>query len=240
MSNTTKPTPTSLSNSQQTLLITLYGRHLDSLSPHPILADPFSSLVIQRINYDFPTLAAGNGTQVVVSTRSRHFDERISSFLAHCKEKGDDVTVVQLGCGLDTRSHRVQWGGQGVRWIDVDLPEVIALRRAAMPDLPPAPDGKKREYSTVSGSATEEGLIKGLPNDGVTLVVMEGLAAYLDPDEGRRMVGVVCEHFGKRGGEVLVDTAGRLTGWISGVFGYIWRVKGRVGLELRPKRDVEE
>jgi O-methyltransferase involved in polyketide biosynthesis len=59
--------------------------------------------------------------------------------------------------------------------------------------------------------------------------VMEGLTAYLDAEEGRKMMGVLCEHFRKRGGEVLVDTAGRLTGWISGVFGYIWRVKGRVG-----------
>ena len=55
--------------------------------------------------------------------RIRHFDRYVADFLA----REPDGVVVSLGCGLDDRRRRVDNGT--VRWFDLDLPEVIELRR---------------------------------------------------------------------------------------------------------------
>jgi O-methyltransferase involved in polyketide biosynthesis len=42
------------------------------------------------------------------------------------------VTIVNLGAGLDTGFYRVDNGF--IQWIDVDLPEVIELRKTVIPE----------------------------------------------------------------------------------------------------------
>ena len=45
-----------------------------------------------------------------------------------------DKVVVNVGCGLDTRFQRI--GGGKAVFFDMDLPEVIALRRELIPEQP--------------------------------------------------------------------------------------------------------
>jgi O-methyltransferase involved in polyketide biosynthesis len=48
------------------------------------------------------------------------------------------VAVSHLACGLDAWAHRISWSNNTrgmVRWIDVDLPEVVDLRRKLLPEL---------------------------------------------------------------------------------------------------------
>jgi O-methyltransferase involved in polyketide biosynthesis len=40
--------------------------------------------------------------------------------------------VLHLACGLDTRIFRIN-PPETVRWVDVDYPDIIALRRALLP-----------------------------------------------------------------------------------------------------------
>jgi O-methyltransferase involved in polyketide biosynthesis len=46
---------------------------------------------------------------------------------ARLAELAPGATVVELGCGLSSRYHRIGSAG-GVPWVDLDLPDVIALR----------------------------------------------------------------------------------------------------------------
>ena len=62
--------------------------------------------------------------------RVREFDRHTQAFLAAHPEG----TVVSIGCGLDTRFDRVDNGA--VDWYDLDLPEVIALRRQLLTEMP--------------------------------------------------------------------------------------------------------
>ncbi len=55
--------------------------------------------------------------------RVRQFDAYARGFLSH----NPGGLVVDIGCGLDTRFHRLDDGQ--VTWLGIDLPEVIALRR---------------------------------------------------------------------------------------------------------------
>ena len=58
-----------------------------------------------------------------MAMRARVFDDWVRKMLAMDSE----VLVLDIGCGLDSRVHRV--GASGVLWYDLDFPEVIARRR---------------------------------------------------------------------------------------------------------------
>lgn len=87
--------------------------------------------------------------------------------------------------------------------MDVDLEEVVELRREVMP----SPSG---DYSLVVGSAGNvDGWLGGVPADRPTVVVFEGLTMYLR-EEGRGLVeGVVGRFGGVHEGEIVCDVFGR-------------------------------
>ncbi|KAK1759039.1 putative O-methyltransferase [Echria macrotheca] len=208
----------SLTGPQSTLLITLHGRALDAQSPNPILADHFASQVLSAIDHDFTTIGVGRGSIYLVGARGSWIDTRILAFLS---SHPTGTSVIHLGCGLDTRAHRLLSAlsldeRKKVRWIDLDLEDVIALRRVVAPPLPSGTD-----YAMVSGSATNPEVIKSLPADRPTVIVMEGLTSYLDPVEGEAMIATLCAHFGK--GEIIMDASNWLTRRVQRMFSLIWK-----------------
>ena len=112
-----------LDKSKETWLATLYGKALDAGAERPILGDRLAAEAVARIDADFGALALPNGGDITLPMRALHFDRWTRDFLA----RHPSSTVLHLGCGLDTRVFRIDPGPE-VRWIDVDLPEVIELR----------------------------------------------------------------------------------------------------------------
>ena len=203
-------TKVTLTGVQSTLLLTLYARHLDSLSPTPILNDPFASQVVDNISHDFAKIGVASGAIYIVGVRGRQLDTWILSFLS----KHASATIVHLGCGLDTRAHRLEWGS-GVRWIDVDLADVVELRSKVVPEI------QGRDYTLLAGSATDIDFINSLPNDRPTVVVIEGLTSYLDPVLGEAMIGALCKRLEK--GEIVMDASSWLTKKVQKVFSLMWK-----------------
>lgn len=192
-------TKITLTGTQETLFITLYGRYLDSISADSLLGDELAGTILEQVDYNFAKLSVRTGTATTVAIRSKLFDTWVNNFLA----KHETATVLHLACGLDTRAHRLQWG-PGVRWIDVDLPEVVELRKKLIPPLQDS-----RDYTLLAGSATDPDFIAMLPSDRPTIIVMEGLTIYLEPEDGKAMVSILCSHF-KEGGEMAMDSIGWL------------------------------
>jgi len=62
--------------------------------------------------------------------RNREFDRYARDFLV----RHPDAVVVHIGCGLDSRFERVAERNGQVEWYDLDLPEVIELRRKLLGD----------------------------------------------------------------------------------------------------------
>ncbi|MEM8504361.1 MAG: class I SAM-dependent methyltransferase [Cyanobacteria bacterium P01_D01_bin.1] len=62
--------------------------------------------------------------------RTRLFDQDVQSFLSEYPTG----TVVETGCGLNTRFERLD-NGQA-QWFDLDLPDSLALRRQFFQDQP--------------------------------------------------------------------------------------------------------
>ncbi|KAI1419094.1 S-adenosyl-L-methionine-dependent methyltransferase [Xylaria sp. FL1777] len=171
-------TKVTLTGVTETLLIPLLGRAVDAAAERPILGDPYARGVIEKLDYDFgklpmpPTHAAG------VALRTRFYDRWASAFLA----THSHATVLHLACGLDSRNQRVDWGSN-VRWLDIDLPEVAALRRRVLPTSIPDQD-----YQLVAADITDDAWLKGIPTDRPVLVVMEGLLSYLPPEDATSLL----------------------------------------------------
>ncbi|KAH8648615.1 S-adenosyl-L-methionine-dependent methyltransferase [Xylariales sp. PMI_506] len=133
---------------------------------------------------------------------------------------GAGVTVLHLACGLDARSLRVRWRGTAgsdiayrqqagpVLWVDLDLPEVVALRQQVV-DEPLTDKDSGNEYRLVATSVMDDKWLEGIPRDRPVVVVMEGLTMYLSRDEIHILVRRIMQHF-EAGGEFVFDAMGWL------------------------------
>ncbi|KAI9776744.1 MAG: hypothetical protein M1839_009388 [Geoglossum umbratile] len=204
MATTTQHSPPSdrekvhLSGAQETMLGTLFGRAQDAENEKPILNDTWAGHVLDQIDYDFTKLKMDRMQSIAICMRSRTFDRWTSEFIRSHEDTG--ATIVCLACGLDSRSLRLEWGPK-VRWIDLDLPDVVALRRKLLP----SPDG---DYKLVEASVTEDAWLNDIPADRPTLVVLEGLVMYLTAEDGEDLVRRLVEHFPS--GQLAFDAVGSL------------------------------
>lgn len=210
----TDSTPTArkvkLTGPEETLLATLYGRAQDANSPNPLLGDRWALQTTAKIDYDFASTGLTATAAASVALRARLLDTWTADFLA----VHPVATVIHLGCGLDSRCERVQHGAS-VRWIDIDLPDTVALRRR----LIPAPDG---DYTLRAASATElDQWIETVPADRPTIAVFEGLSMYLEEEDAKRMLQGIVSRFALKGGQVSFDAYGslaiRMQGWMKAV-----------------------
>lgn len=112
----------------KTLLLPLWARACFSLKPYSPIHDALSIQLIQKINFDFQNLSKkiGNMTLFWVA-RANYFDQAIRHFL----ELHPDGTIVNLGAGLETAFYRID--NRRLQWIDIDLPEVINIRKELLP-----------------------------------------------------------------------------------------------------------
>jgi O-methyltransferase involved in polyketide biosynthesis len=163
------------------MLATLYGRALDAQSERPILHDTMAADAVRQLGLDFAATGLRPGDAEAVALRGAHFDARARDFLA----AHPSATVLHLGCGLDTRVYRLG-PGPGVRWYDVDFPDVIELRRRLYP-----PRGE-----LVGASVTDPAWLAPVPADRPVLVLAEGLTMYLREADGRALLRRFVEHFG--------------------------------------------
>jgi O-methyltransferase involved in polyketide biosynthesis len=165
-----------LIGAQETMLATLYGRALDSRSPHSILHDHEAGRAIQHIDYDFRKTRVTGTTAAGVALRAKQLDDWTAEFLADHPE----TTVLHLACGLDTRVHRLD-PQSSVRWLDVDYPEVLELRERLLP-------ARAGDYRMIGTSVTDEEWLDAVPDDRPAVAVFEGLSMYLRKEDGKRLI----------------------------------------------------
>ena len=113
-----------------TLLWNLYHRAAAARRPDALLTDPRAVELVEAIDFPFERFGEPRTAQVH-ALRVLTFDAAVLRFLnAH-----PGGTVVALGEGLETEFWRVDNGR--VRWLTVDLPETVEVRRRLLPDDPP-------------------------------------------------------------------------------------------------------
>ncbi len=110
----------------ETLFMPVIARALESKKAKPLLIDPFAEEIYHNADLDLQKLTSTIPELCQVAWISKYvcFDRLIRDFL----RRFPDSTVVNMGCGLDTTYERVNNGS--VLWYDLDLPEVIELRKS--------------------------------------------------------------------------------------------------------------
>ncbi|MBP2329923.1 O-methyltransferase involved in polyketide biosynthesis [Kibdelosporangium banguiense] len=185
-----------LTGAQETMLATLYGRALDSRLPGSVLNDRAADEAVARIDYDFRKTRVQGTTAIGIAIRAKQLDIWTQQFLG----ANPSATVLHLACGLDTRAQRLA-PGKSVRWIDLDMPDVIALRSRLLSE----PEG---DYRMVAASVTSDEWLSEVPADRPTVAVFEGLAMYLHEQDGKRLIQRICQRFPS--GQLLFDVYGSL------------------------------
>lgn len=124
-----------LSGVAETSLITLYLRAMESQRPDALIKHEKAVALVARMGDAIERIKGFpmTGESIALATwRSQEFDRRTRDFLA----AHPNGIVVSIGCGLDTRFDRVAERNGTVTWYDLDLPEVIALRRQLLAETP--------------------------------------------------------------------------------------------------------
>jgi len=140
-----------LSGVEETLLIPLYVRALESRRTDALLVDERAVALVEQWPEDFARiegLRMDEEDRVAIVLRSRELDRRVREFLA----RHPDAVVVHVGCGLDARFERVD--DRRVEWYDLDLPEVIGLRRELIGGEVPATTSLRAPCSRAPGWTT--------------------------------------------------------------------------------------
>lgn len=167
---------------QQTALATAYARALDSRSPRPILGDAVAGEIVDAVDFDFAGLGVTPSVVCLVALRAKMLDDRIRRFVA----EHPDAVVVDLGAGLDSAAFRVD-PPPGVDWYNVDLPEMIALRDAVVPQ-------RDRTHS-VAASVAEPEWFRPIPARRPAMAFADGLFPFLSDAQVVELVRRITAHF---------------------------------------------
>ncbi|HEY2789854.1 MAG TPA: class I SAM-dependent methyltransferase [Gaiellales bacterium] len=196
----------------ETLLWTLYHRATEAGRTDTVLPDPKAVELLARIDFPFESRfgPAGALRAQWQALRAACFDRQVVRFLAD----RPDATVVALGEGLETQFWRVDNGR--VRWLTVDLPETIALRRELLPEPP--------RGRLLAGSALDARWLDEVDTSAGVLVTAQGLLMYLAPADVHGLLGTCASRI--PAGALVFDAVSRrlsersMQGRLGGAGGY--------------------
>ena len=185
----------SLSGVAETLLIPLYVRALESLRSDALLKDEKAVALVTQMDTAFSRIKQiklDEEDRVAVVLRNREFDRYVRAFLNHYP----NAVVVHIGCGFDTRFERVD--NDQVEWYDLDLPEVIALRRQFVSD-----EGARYHFLACSVFDTTWFDIVSGHRQGPLLFLAEGVFMYFEEAQVKSLVLALRDRF--PGAELIFD-----------------------------------
>ena len=179
----------------ETLLVTLYIRALETKRPDALLKDQKALDLVTRMGSAFDRIKGirmDEEDRVAVILRNREIDNLARDFLSRHTE----AAVVHIGCGLDSRFERVDNGR--VEWYDLDLPEVIGLRRKLF-------GGAGPRSHLLASSAFDVNWFAALTRHGgcPLLFIVEGVFQYFAEAQVKLLVVALREHF--PGAELIID-----------------------------------
>lgn len=179
----------------ETLLIPLAARVIaSSWFPRAGFADSAAEAIAGRLDTDLSRFTKNRGSMHASILRACWFDDVARRFLA----MHPDGLCISLGAGLDTRAQRIGLVDHDrATWLDLDLPEVVALRTMLIPDA--------RNIRSLVGDAADPVVwIDAAPwtSGRPLLVLIEGVIMYLPIAQVRGLVQALCAAADDRGAEM--------------------------------------
>lgn len=184
---------TVLTGVSETALMTLQVRANEARRPDSIIDDPMAIRLVDSIDFEWSKF--GLSRRQDMGVRALAFDTEARRYLTdHPK-----ATVVALAEGLQTSFYRLDAArvGHEFRWLTVDLPPMIELRRKLLP--------QSERIELCAQSALDFSWMDRVRADDGVFITAEGLLMYLQPSEALGLIAACAERFG--GGRMMFDLA---------------------------------
>jgi len=179
------PIKPELAGAPETALWTLWLRSLAASGPEPLLRDPLAIELVKQFDYPF---------EERLGKRFRLLSQiHAMRVLTFDREVGGHANVVALGEGLETQFWRLDDGR--LRWLTVDLPEMVRLRERFLP--------RHERLRTFAGSALDPAWMDEVDPAEDVLISAQGLLMYLQPQEVHDLLTRCARRF--RGATMVFD-----------------------------------
>jgi O-methyltransferase involved in polyketide biosynthesis len=182
---------TTLTGVSETALMTLKVRATEARRPDGIIDDPMAIALLDSIDFDFAKF--GYTRRQDMALRALAFDNYARRYLAD----HPSATVVALAEGLQTSFYRLDAAdvGHDFRWLTVDLPPIIELRRRLLP--------QSDRVTMCAQSALDFSWMDRVSPDDGAFITAEGLLMYLEPDDAIGLITECAKRFA--GGQMMFD-----------------------------------
>ncbi len=210
----------------RTLIIPLYFRAKEAGRQDALLADKTAIDLAERIDFDYSRIKFSKHDLTFAIMRMREFDRKTSEFLT----QNPRAVVVHIGCGLDTRYQRM--GNRQVEWYDLDLPEVIGLRRQLGLE-------ERENYHVISSSVFDFSWIDQVHANAAQpiLFIAEGVFLYFHESEVKALILRLRERFPDS--ELVFDAMTPILVKIDNLHLVLWKIDARLNWGLKNARDLE-
>jgi len=224
-----KTSSQNLSGVAETLLIPLYVRAIESQRPDALLKDEKAVALVRQMDYDLSRIKQikmDEDDKVAIVLRNREFDRYARDFLARCPK----AVVVHIGCGLDSRFERVD-NGQ-VEWYDLDLPQVMELRRELI-------GSEGARYHLLACSVFDSAWLNtvSVHRQRPFLFLVEGVLMYFEEAQVKSLVLTLRDHF--PGAELVCDAFSPFIVWMNNLRLARTKIGIRYYWGLKRGQDVE-
>ena len=171
----------------ETGMLTFYCHVIESQSPNPILLDEKAVEISRQLSPIFANSSSGILRNLAkgkikkelvthITLRAKKYDEYVNSFL-----KGNpDGVIVNIGCGMDSRFHRIDNGK--VTFFDLDLPEMIEYKKQFYKETD--------RYHLIATSVFDYAWMDQVEKIGKrpVLFMAEGVFMYLDGEKVKDLI----------------------------------------------------
>lgn len=180
-----------LSQVSRTAILTLLGRVVASEKKNVVFNDPMAILCLERLM----SIASAEEKKWIIrqkrmiaahdaramARRAGTFDSIADRFIS----ENPKCTVINLGCGFDTRFWRIE--NKDCRYIEIDLPEVVALKREILKD--------QLGYELIGCSVLDSSWIDTVISNGNSsfLLLAEGLFMYFSKQDVTKLLQLLAQ-----------------------------------------------
>lgn len=169
----------------QTLLIPLAARAKEYSHTNPIVSDKKSVEFLEKMDTSDFIVDGGRISTLGILARTKIIDEEITKLM----ESASGTVIITLGVGLDTRFYRFPHAS--VTWYDLDLPEVIELRKEFV--------SEKVNINFIKKSVLDASWINDIKVDkkDMVIIIAEGLFMYFSENDVKRIFEMIFQGFPK-------------------------------------------
>lgn len=183
----------SLDSLEKTLIIPLWARAEETLHGG-LINDELSVKFIEQIDtsvfgFDQMSSFVRNYLLTAIANRTLLIDSYLDTLV------NENSIVYNFGCGLDTRFERYK--SKVLKWVDIDLPEVIELRKELVTE--------SSGYSMMCASILDD-KFNFIEDSEDNIIICEGLLMYFKGSEVQNFLGNVIDT--TKSGNMILESLG--------------------------------